>query len=71
MSSHLLSLSANSDCYSVSEGQAVCTQIIEKLNNCVLIMLFWQNDLISNVLEANWCRIEDKFFGIIYGFHLI
>ena len=52
MSSHLLSLSANSYYYSVSEGKAVCTQIIEKLNNCEMIMLFWQNDLISNVLEA-------------------
>ena len=52
MSSHLLSLSANSDYYSASEGKVVCTQIIEKLNNCVLIMSFWQNDLIYNVLEA-------------------
>ena len=52
MSSHLLSLLVNYDYYSVSEGKAVCTQILEKLYNCVLIMLFWQNDLISNVLEA-------------------
>ena len=35
------------------------------------LVLFWQNDLISNVLEAYRCWIGENFFGIIYRFHLI